>query len=357
MQHRGDAAFFVFLTFSITSDAFIIPDATTKTFGIGLKGYNLRHDTLVYNHTATSGSNYSYLSHFWMTYASPRGYTDNMTIGDLFFDIYVDYESQPSISFNPAYAAGDFFIAPGPWPDSPQKDGSGDREPYTAGGKMGKGALQGGWYHHHKIPFHSNIAVKTRLTNATSTFQILSWVQIRGVEGMPIILAGGVQVPASARMYLQKVDSPMKKGDKAVLAMVPNGVQALVYLVSWGNTALHNTGYIEGQFHGIINNHPTKEDDIVLGTGVEDYFQSAFRFSADFENFPPQFYTFSDCGLTYFNRTTIPGDRIEKISAYKFHDEHDLLLLSEGGKIYWEVRGDVIRMQSYVWMYTWPMKS
>merc|ERR1712224_431404 len=118
-----------------------------------------------------------------------------------------------------------------------------------------------------------------------------------------------------------------------------------------GNIAPRDTGYIEGQFHVVTD--ASGALDLVLGTGVEDYFQSAFRFSADYYGASsPGFYTFPDAGLTFFNRTG--ADTIERISAYKFHDGVDLVLLSEGGRIYWEVRGNVTRMRSYVWLYVWP---
>ena len=61
-----------------------------------------------------------------------------------------------------------------------------------------------------------------------------------------------------------------RSAKKAVLAAVPAGRQALIYLVQWACMANKSTGYIEDQFHAITKNQTaaTSADDIVLGTGV-----------------------------------------------------------------------------------------
>ena len=59
----------------------------------------------------------------------------------------------------------------------------------------------------------------------------------------------------------------------------------------------------------------------------------------------------------WFNRSTETNmaNTIESISAYKFHDGADLLVLSDGGQLFWEVRGNVSSLRSYVWLYSWPV--
>eukprot|EP01052_Picozoa_sp_SAG31_P040175 SAG31_NODE_5755_length_2343_cov_1.582888_2_plen_331_part_00 len=296
---------------------------TCKTFGVGLKGVGLSDGKVLLNHTLEAGDDYAYLSHLWMTYMTG---SDELAMSHTFFDYYLDGEETPSISVQPAYAAGDFFPAPGPLLGANRTAtiDAGDGAPYSAGGKMGKGSLQGGWYNHHKIPFRKSVVVKVRIVfcGPKCLKYFIGWVQIRGVVGAPLVLEGGGELPRTARLELHVVNASFdKSSEKAVLAAVPAGRKAVVYLVQWACVANKSTGYIEGQFHAITKNEslapnqggpgsqimheeasaPT--NDIVLGTGVEDYFESAFRFSADYHGEPAQFYTFSDAGLVWFNRS------------------------------------------------------
>ena len=72
---------------------------------------------------------------------------------------------------------------------------------------------------------------------------------------------------------------------------------------------------------------------LVVGTGVEDYFDSGYYFGAD--TFLGRGLPFTNelAGLTYFERTT---DGYERLSAYRFHGA-DPLVFTDGGGLTWQV--------------------
>eukprot|EP01079_Euglenida_sp_SAG-EU17-18_P005061 gene5061-5165_t len=253
-----------------------VPGPGVRTFGNGSKGIWIKDGTVLLDHNVSSGCSYAYLSHFWITYDVDGIEEDVSAMEGTVFEVLLDGQAAPTVSFNAAYAAGrplplrtrpaahcassDYFPGPGSWPGDP---GKGDRTPYSAGGKMGKGSLQGAWYHHHKIPFSTSAVVRARFTNRTLKPYVV-WAQVRGVECVPIVLHGGLELPASARMSLTSVDQPLIKGAPAVLATVPAGMDALVYMVPWSGVAAKASGYIEGQFHALTPG--TLDHAVTLGT-------------------------------------------------------------------------------------------
>ena len=93
-------------------------------------------------------------------------------------------------------------------------------------------------------------------------------------------------------------------------------------------------GYIEGcwQFYTTANE---SFPGLVVGTGVEDYFDSGYYFGADSGD-PvgvPFFNALS--GLPLFQRVKT-GLQYERLSAYRFHNT-DPLVMSDGGKLQWRV--------------------
>ena len=72
---------------------------------------------------------------------------------------------------------------------------------------------------------------------------------------------------------------------------------------------------------------------LVVGTGVEDYFDSAYYFGADSGGRKGLPFSTPLNGLTLFERT---DDGYERLSAYRFHNA-DPLAMSDGGRLVWRV--------------------
>lgn len=74
---------------------------------------------------------------------------------------------------------------------------------------------------------------------------------------------------------------------------------------------------------------------VVVGTGVEDFFDSAFYFGAA-THFGAQTFTGAQTGLTFFNRSNSTG--YERLSGYRFF-VNDPLAFTDGGRMTWKVGG------------------
>ena len=74
---------------------------------------------------------------------------------------------------------------------------------------------------------------------------------------------------------------------------------------------------------------------MVVGTGVEDFFDSAFYFGAA-THYGAQTFTGEQTGLTFFERSNTTG--FERLSGYRFHIA-DPLAFTDGGKLVWKVGG------------------
>lgn len=104
---------------------------------------------------------------------------------------------------------------------------------------------------------------------------------------------------------------------------------------------------------------------LIVGTGVEDYFDSAYWFSWAFGG-QARFFQHAGAGLMAFNQS----NNVEVLSAYRFFDD-EVLGFVDGGALQWRV-GDVagkctdgssthpigkpaaVNLASHVWAYVWP---
>merc|ERR1711972_745310 len=94
-------------------------------------------------------------------------------------------------------------------------------------------------------------------------------------------------------------------------------------------------GYIEGcwNFYGTNN---TSYPGLVVGTGVEDYFDSSYYFGFDTNVKTGVTFTSDQAGLTIFDHS---ADNVtEHVSAYRLHTS-DPLVMTDGGRFTWQVGG------------------
>merc|ERR1711907_463993 len=121
------------------------------------------------------------------------------------------------------------------------------------------------------------------------------------------------------------------------IGSLPAGVQGMIFLTSWAvqatpaGGAAAGGGYIEGGWN-FFRQANESYPGLVVGTGVEDYFDSGYYFGAD--SGAPVGTTFHTQlnGLTLFQRTGIT----ERLSAYRFHTA-DPLVMTDGGTLKWRV--------------------
>lgn len=195
---------------------------------------------------------------------------------------------------------------------------------------------------------------------AGSTQSKVIWVIVRGTENLPTAFHG-FQLPSTARLTLHKIENQ----NYDPLAWVP------VVDIPSGNGLLlshtlavtsGNLNFLEGCYHA----YPEYEQPfpgVIVSTGTEDYFDSAFYFNAG------QFH-FDVSGYTHY--AEISNTTLEW-SAYRMHDL-DPIFFTNGFRFQWR-NGDVVDdrgykcivnqgghvvgsptqsiVTSYAWVYTW----
>jgi len=182
------------------------------------------------------------------------------------------------------------------------------------------------------IPFSKSIRVTLSLPPGMSTKKDV-YAMARGVENIPYNI-GGIPLPANARLQIQlqeSVDLPVL--DFHTLAMVPSGsgrlLGTMIDITSQDSGTLNT---LEGCWHAYLPGTSYSQfPGLVLGTGSEDYPESAYYFNAGPYRGPTS-------GLTVF----APGNStnmFSHISCYKLH-HRDPVYFNNGFKFEWR-NGDV----------------
>eukprot|EP00039_Didymoeca_costata_P003025 m.64612 g.64612 ORF g.64612 m.64612 type:complete len:399 (+) comp11660_c0_seq2:105-1301(+) len=371
---------------------------TPKNFGKGLsQGHiHLEEETFyVYNVTQHDGFSAA-LTHFWITGGTYMCGDDktacdgslagagvwNPFVDFVVFRYYIDGETNASIVFSPNMACG-----VGPFANRTESSNSPPSGPSPFSTKtnetnapwsskyFGKGSADGGWFLNVKVPFQRSIKVTYQLPPIPGHPEVTAlraFVQVRGVESLPITY-GGIQLPSSARLHLQRIEAKQYQAlDWVNLLDVPKAYGAILMNTLAVETASLN--FMEGCVH-VYSPYDAPFPGLIIATGTEDYYNSAYYFSAG------QF-TFAEVGQTWVGggwTTENPG----QWSAYRIHDEGDPQFFSDGVKLVWRV-GDSQKnidgvlykclappgcntttcppagsptnatVWSYTWYYTWP---
>lgn len=322
------------------------------------------------DHRVGADAVYAVLEHFWITALGGAG--DHLRI-----TYEIDDGAQPDLNFTAPMACGQGF---------PNMQGAvGDSGLFHAGGKMGKASTYGGWYHNYRIPVYSHVVVWVHAPpNLTSCLGAIFAIA-RGVEVLDpeqyLTLPSGVALPHGTRMHLQKHESDHQPLEFVTLAQVPPEHEAMLFLSVMAIESLEEgkNDYVEGCWH-LYRTGATEFPGTIFATGFEDFYDSAFWFSAafgkDFDKVKAKLFQYPQAGLMAFSR----GGSRERVSAYRFFDE-DHLYLEGGGRLEWRV-GDEngkcfknssrqgsrripgtiatprpVRVRSDVWLYVWPREQ
>jgi len=253
---------------------------------------------------------------------------------------YVDNEALPSIQYIPPIACGSAVDeTSAPW-----------------GTKwFGKGAKDGSWFNNFKIPFQKSIRVTVQnLVGSYGGFYII----VRGTPNTPINI-GGVAIPATAKLILQRFENTVKPLEYVPVADVPTG--SGLFFMHTLYVSSTNLNFLEGCYH-MYAPFTQQYPGTVISTGTEDYFDSGWYFNAGAFRFPV-------AGMTHL--VSSPQKAI--VSAYRFHEE-DPLPFDNGFRFVWR-NGDTVdpsgrkcfmqsggkvvgnpglsNVTSYGWVYVW----
>eukprot|EP00730_Choanoeca_flexa_P015451 TRINITY_DN7097_c0_g1_i1.p1 TRINITY_DN7097_c0_g1~~TRINITY_DN7097_c0_g1_i1.p1 ORF type:complete len:442 (+),score=76.10 TRINITY_DN7097_c0_g1_i1:28-1326(+) len=310
-------------------------------FGTGYSAGTMTvNETTRFAHVLADGMS-GVMTHFWLT--CPPGAEK-----DLVIRYYIDNETTPSIEFNPYLAVGvGFNDSQAPWGTKWFGVGSGNSP------SLGKA-----FNLNFQIPFLKSVRVTVQNTVRNSGgFYMIA----RGVANKKISI-GGIDIPETARLVLQKQHLTMQPLDFLDVAKVESG-SGLMFMSTLAVRS-GNLNFLEGCFHAYT---PVSMPwpGILLSTGTEDYYDSAWYFNAGEFHLPVS-------GFTHLNKSA--GNDTLTWSAYRFH-EQDPLPFSNGFRLQWRngdmdnpVTGNkcftqsggrvvghptVSQVTTYAWVYVW----
>ena len=303
----------------------LLPLAAAQTFGNGLAGVPVcgasKPPTVILNYTLPANATHGVLHHFWSTGAP-------LLVDRMWVEYFIDGEAAPSIAFQPSMMCGLHF------PELVAHDYE-----YSAGGLCGKSAPVGGFSNVFPIPFYASVLVTARADPADGDGCFGAYLNVRGTVELPLAVPGsGRPLPLGSRLVLQR-NAPAERQplDFVAVAALPAGTRGEVFLTAWAVEAqpeggpAAGGGYIEGcwNFHrAAAEPYP----GLVVGTGVEDYYDSGYYFGADSGDAAGVLFANALSGLTLFQRAA----PFERLSAYRFHAA-DPLVFTDGGMLTWQV--------------------
>lgn len=281
------------------------------------------------------------MDHFWTSASASHP----QEINGILFRYYVDGETTASIEFKVGMACGvGFYDSFAPWGTKWFGVGSGN----------GHGTA---YTFNFNIPFARSVRVTAQ--HETGSFGSF-YVILRGAKNKPIDI-GGIIVPPTARLWLQKFEAQVQPLDFVTVTSIASGPG--MHFMSTLAVASGNPNFLEGCYRAYTPPSAPSFPGIVISTGTEDYFDSGWYFNAGQFHFPVS-------GSTHllYNSTYIEW------SGYRFH-EQDPLVFQNGFQLVWR-NGDMVdhatglkcfteagghtvgkptasNVTSYGWVYTW----
>lgn len=315
-----DTLFFLMALGLFTLPIYSIP---SRNFGIGIsQGTISATESEIFAYTLSPGATTGVITHVWVTGG------DDQDVDNYIFRYYLDGETTASIQFTMAMMCGCFTF---------NKTATYHKAPWNAL-FFGKGSENGGWFSNLRIPFGKSIIVTTQLpANRAPGNTQRYFVQVRGVEDLPIVV-GGVTLPPTARIVQQRLGpvdgtagagvllQPLQYVDLVSIPAPASGV----FLFSVLAVESGSDNFMEGCFHAY---NPTGADfpGELLATGTEDYYNSAYYFSAGPFVMPETGLTVRSDAVEFgMNGTTSPV----YWTAYRVH-ESDPQFFSGGYRLQW----------------------
>ena len=256
------------------------------------------------------------LTHLWIT-------SYNEISSEVLIRYYIDDEQNASIAFYPPLACGvGFDDQKSPWGLE----------------YFGKGAASGAWFNNFKIPFQRSIRITYQKTTPGSSnmfFMIVRGYPWSSSSSYPIATVGGIPLPSTARMRLYVTEKYLQPFEYIDLVNIPPNNSTTTGGSSSGLLFMHslavqsgNLQFLEGCYHAYTP-YDVKFPGVLLSTGTEDYFDSAWYFNGGQFHFPVSGFTHA-----FQNNTFVT------LSAYRFH-RMDPIQFENGFRLQWR-NGDLL---------------
>jgi len=175
------------------------------------------------------------------------------------------------------------------------------------------------------MPFNKRVRVTVQSTNGTrGGFYFI----VRGTPNLENVI-GGVTIPPQAKLKLLVFNKTVNPLDFVPIVSVPSGYSGYFFMQTLAVKS-DNMNFLEGCFHQYTPFNNQQFPGVVLSSGTEDYFDSAWYFNAGEFRLPVSGYTHLDT----HNSSYVTW------SAYRFH-EMDPIVFDDGLLIHWR-NGDVV---------------
>jgi Protein of unknown function (DUF2961) len=278
--------------------------SSLKTFGTGVSQGVIDHqERSLFQYKVSAGSSHAVMTHFWIT--------GGPSIDTSVISYYLDGESTPSIQFQPALACGTWwdYTSGVPWSTD----------------YISKEATGGGWSMRIRVPFQQsiNITYRSFLLSTKDTIYMI----VRGTENLPITI-GGIQLPTTARLQLQKNNVTLKPLEFLTVGSSNRGTRGAFFMFTLAFYA-PNLNTLEGCPHFYVGDQ--QFPGLIVATGTEDAFNSAYYYSAGE-------YRGNEAGLTHISFAG-PNYTNATLSTYRIYDR-DPLYFDDGFQYVWR-NGDV----------------
>jgi len=296
-----------------------------QSFGSGRSQVKLNDSAefVLLDYTVSPTAQYAALTFFWITGGNIVG---KGGVGEPGTQAYVDYalwrfylDGEMTASLGPVSSSQAAFV------------GEHDTSAPWDNDFFGKNAKLGGWHVNMLIPFIKSIRVTLQYPPGMASTKDV-YAMARGVENLPLNI-GGIPLPINARLQMVLTESlNLPVHDFHTLVNIPSGpgrlLGTMIDITTKDNGTLNS---LEGCWHAYLPGTPYAQwPGLLLGTGSEDYPESAYYFNAGPYRGPTS-------GLTVLNRGN--DTRPSVISFYKLH-HRDPIFFNNGFRFDWR-NGDV----------------
>eukprot|EP01113_Clastostelium_recurvatum_P028554 TRINITY_DN3451_c0_g1_i1.p1 TRINITY_DN3451_c0_g1~~TRINITY_DN3451_c0_g1_i1.p1 ORF type:complete len:354 (-),score=47.28 TRINITY_DN3451_c0_g1_i1:32-1093(-) len=271
------------------------PYPITKTYGVSQLQLQQGKTYTLYQYEGTA-----VVTYFWLTGTWNNGAGDSAS--QMNFTVYVDGATRPTYQFTPNQLIGvGFNDLTAPWGSD----------------MMGRDSSLGGIYSHMRIPFFKSIRYDVALPHDAPASSILFW-QIRVTENYPIVVSG-VTLPPQTRLVQYNFQS-VNLTRLEFIDFVSTSNAGAIYMHFFQSES-STANFMEGCYRAYYGG---SQNQSLVSTGFEDYYQSAYYFAAGPYRQP-------GVGATVVQM----GASLTRISGYKVHDTDPFFFDKGGFRLQW----------------------
>jgi len=292
-----------------------------QSFGTGRAEYTVGHtEATLLDYKLSPNAQWGAITFFWITGLPLNDNSNQCGVDFALWRFYLDGDTKPTVG--PLVTSQAALV------------GQNDPSAPWDNDFFGKNAGYGGWHINLLIPFSKSVKVTVQLPSFIPESPGTSFVMVRGVENIPLQI-GGIPLPSTARLQAvmqTSISLPVLSFHELVKIDNKKGilVGTMIDIQTLDNGSLNS---LEGCWHAYLPGQYDKFPGLILGTGSEDYPESAYYFNAGPYRGPTS-------GLTvYAPSQNGSNNGISKISFYKIH-HRDPIFFDNGFRFEWR-NGDV----------------